>query len=135
MSKEQYPVNPTPEQIQEWQAKFGEVFKVHVGRETDWIDDPNYDEKNDPDGIGAEKIEVVTNEGYTAYLRIPSRQTIAFAQVARKTGADIKFNETLLNGCWLGGNPIIKTRDDLFLGVSAVLHELIDVKEAVLEKL
>ena len=36
--------------------------------------------------------------------------------------------------CWLGGDETIKTDDAKFLGVSSVLTELIEVKEAELKK-
>ena len=47
----------------------------------------------------------------------------------------IKFNEIMLANCWLGGSEAIKTDDDLFLGASGKLAELIEVKEAELVKL
>jgi hypothetical protein len=47
----------------------------------------------------------------------------------------LKFNEVILNECFVGGSEAIKTDDSLFLGVSAKLAEIIEVKEAELEKL
>lgn len=47
----------------------------------------------------------------------------------------MKYNEFLLNNCWLEGDEIIKTDDALFLGVSAQLAEIIEMKEATLKKL
>lgn len=40
-----------------------------------------------------------------------------------------------LNNCWLAGDEEIKIDDSLFLGVSAKLGELVEVKEAELKKL
>ena len=47
----------------------------------------------------------------------------------------MKYNEIMLRNCWLAGDEEIKTDDALFLGVSAKLGELIDIKEAELKKL
>ena len=46
-----------------------------------------------------------------------------------------KHGKFLLNNCWLEGDEIIKTDDALFLGVSAQLAEIIEIKEATLKKL
>lgn len=73
-------------------------------------------------------------DGKTAYVHRPSRKTLSYASsVATKD--PLKFNEILLNGCWLGGDEEIKTDDALFLSASAKLAELIEVKEAELKKL
>ena len=47
----------------------------------------------------------------------------------------MKFNEVILNECWLDGDEEIRTNDTLFLSVSGKIAELIEVKEAELEKL
>jgi hypothetical protein len=91
------------EQIQEWKAKHGDIFKITV-------------------------------DGKEAFLKKPSRKTLGYASVAGKTNP-LKFNEVLLNDCWLGGDEVIKTNDELFLSVSGKLADLLEVKEAELEKL
>ena len=48
---------------------------------------------------------------------------------------EAQFNEILLSDCFIGGSEKVKTDDGLFLGVSAKLAELIEVKESELEKL
>jgi len=73
-------------------------------------------------------------EDKVCYLKKPSRKALGYASVAGKDNP-LKFNEVLLNDCWLGGDEEIKTNDDLFLSVSPKLTELIEVKEAELEKL
>lgn len=73
-------------------------------------------------------------EGKTAYLRKPDRKTLSYAtSVASKD--PMKFNEIMLNGCWLDGDEEIKTNDSLFLSAAAKIAELIEVKEAELVKL
>ena len=64
----------------------------------------------------------------------PSRQALSAAAVVGKNDP-MKYNEILLNNCWLDGDEEIKTDDSLFLGVSAKLGELVEVKEAELKKL
>ena len=80
------------------------------------------------------EIYAVKCDGHVAYLKKPSRKAISYASVAGKTDP-IKFNEAILNDCFIGGSEAVKTDDSLFLGVSAKLAELIEVKEAELEKL
>jgi hypothetical protein len=69
-----------------------------------------------------------------AYLKRPSRKALGYASVSGKDNP-LKFNEVLLNDCWLGGDEAIKTDDTLFLSASAKIAELIHVEEAELEKL
>ena len=79
-------------------------------------------------------IYVLNIEGKEAYLRTPDRQTLSYASTLA-TKDPLKFNEVVLNNCWLGGDEEIKTDDALFLAVSSKLPDLIQIKEATLEKL
>lgn len=81
-----------------------------------------------------ENVFCITIEDKKAYLKSPDRKTLSFASTLA-TSSPLKFNEVLLNGCWLGGDEEIKTNDTLFLSASSKLAELIEVKEALLEKL
>lgn len=80
------------------------------------------------------EIYAVKCGGHIAYLKSPSRKALSYASMAGKTDP-LKFNEVILNECFVGGSEAIKTDDSLFLGVSAKLAEIIEVKEAELEKL
>ena len=73
-------------------------------------------------------------EGHICYLKKPSRKNISYASVAGKIDP-LKFNEVLLRDCWLGGSEEIRKNDEMFMAASGVLDQLIDVKEAELEKL
>jgi hypothetical protein len=73
-------------------------------------------------------------EDRACYLKKPSRRALGYASVAGKDNP-MKFNEAILNDCWLDGDSDIKTDDTLFLSVSAKIAELIQVKEAELEEL
>lgn len=79
-------------------------------------------------------VYVLNIEGKKAYLRTPDRQTLSYASTLA-TKDPLKFNEVVLNNCWLGGDEEIKTDDALFLSASSKLGELIQIKEATLEKL
>lgn len=79
-------------------------------------------------------VFAVKTEGHICYLKKPNRKAISYASVAGKTDP-LKFNETLLRECWLGGSDEIRKNDDMFMAASGVLSELIVIKEAELEKL
>ena len=77
------------------------------------------------------KVEV---EDKKCFLHKPDRKTLSYA-TSIATKDPIKFNEIILNGCWIAGDEEIKSDDRLFLSVSSQLAELIQVKEATLVKL
>ena len=79
-------------------------------------------------------VYVLNIEGKKAYLRTPDPQTLSYASTLA-TKDPLKFNEAILTNCWLGGDEEIKTDDALFLSASSKLGELIQIKEATLEKL
>lgn len=70
----------------------------------------------------------------SCYLRKPSRKTMGYAAMASKDNP-LKFNEVILDGCWIAGDEEIRTNDDLFMSVSAKVGKLIEIKEAELVKL
>lgn len=76
----------------------------------------------------------VNVDGRTAYLKRPDRKVLGAASVLGKDDP-MKYNETLLENCWLGGDEEIKTDDSLFLGVSSVLAEIIEIKKAEIKKI
>ncbi|KMQ70240.1 hypothetical protein [Chryseobacterium koreense] len=76
----------------------------------------------------------ITVEDKVCYLKTPDRKALSYASsVASKD--PLKFNEILLKSAWLAGDEEIKTDDTLFLSASSKLAEIIEVKEAELEKL
>jgi hypothetical protein len=79
-------------------------------------------------------VFLLSVEGKACYLRQPSRKTLSYASAAGRQDA-LKFNEILLNECWLGGDEDIRKNDSLFLSVSARLSEIVEIKEAELVKL
>jgi hypothetical protein len=76
----------------------------------------------------------ITVDGKVAYFRKPSRKTLGYAAVAGKENP-LKFNEVIMRDCFLGGDEEIKTDDTLFLSASSKIGDIIETKEAELEKL
>ena len=72
-------------------------------------------------------IYAIKVDGHVCYLRKPTRRDLSFASSAGKKDP-LKFNETLLRDCWLGGSEAIRRDDDKFMGASGDA-------EAELEKL
>lgn len=79
-------------------------------------------------------LYLIKVEDYSCLLKKPSRKILSYAS-SIGTKDPIKFNELLLNNCWVDGDEVIKTDDELFLAVSTKLGELINIKTAELEKL
>jgi hypothetical protein len=73
-------------------------------------------------------------DGHIAYFKKPDRKTLSFATVAGSKDP-IKFNEALMNNCFIGGSEDVKTDDSLFFSASGKLADLIEIKEAELVKL
>ena len=80
------------------------------------------------------EVFVLRVDDKVAYLRTPDRATLSYASTLA-TKDPMKFSEAILTNCWLGGDEEIKTDDALFLSASSKLGELIQIKEATLEKL
>ena len=79
-------------------------------------------------------IYAIKVDGHVCYLRKPTRRDLSFASSAGKKDP-LKFNETLLRDCWLGGSEAIRRDDDKFMGASGVLDKIIPDAEAEREKL
>lgn len=72
-------------------------------------------------------------DGEQCWLKAPDRKALSYAS---RAGAQdpMKFNEVILDQCWLCGDEQIKTDDMLFLSASGQLAGIIEVKQAELEK-
>jgi hypothetical protein len=73
-------------------------------------------------------------EDKACLVKRPSRKAISYA-ASIGTKDPLKFNEILLNECFIEGDPEIKTDDSYFLGASNKLAVLIESRQAELEKL
>lgn len=67
-----------------------------------------------------------------AYVRNPNRKELSYISQIKDP---IKFNEALLDACWLDGDTEIKTDDTIFMGLSEKIALLLDFQEVELEKL
>ena len=77
-----------------------------------------------------------TVEDKVAYFRRPTRQELSYASIASNQTKDaIKYSETLLNSCWLGGDRDILEVDEYFIGAMSVLDALSEVKIGEVKKL
>ncbi len=100
----------TPEQIAEWKktAPFGSVYELTV--------------------------EVPDKETKKCYLKHADRKILGCASV--EGGLDpIKFNEIIINNCWLGGDEEIRTNDEYFLACGKQLDVVLKTGSAVIKKL
>ena len=80
------------------------------------------------------KVYFIKVEESICYLKKPSRKALSYASVAGQYDP-LKFNEVLLNDCWLSGDEDIKTDDTKFLSVSQKLSELVEIVDAELGEL
>jgi len=79
-------------------------------------------------------VKEVEVDGHVCYLRMPDRKILGMAS-ALGGNDPIKFNELLLNNCWLGGSEVIKSDDQLFLSIGPALAELLTFKQAKIKNL
>lgn len=125
-------INPTKEQIEQWKLQYGRVFILKFPPRTRTIRNPKFGES---DGE-PEFIEETFASEKVAYLKKPTRQHLKFAQAAlKKQNSELDFNETLLNNCWIDGDPEIKTDDAYILGAGAFIGNILDIADAELEEL
>ena len=78
-------------------------------------------------------FEVVATDK-VCYLKRPDRKTLQAADVIGRDDP-MRYNEIVLENCWLGGDDRIKTDDIYFLEVMPTLQDLIDYGKATLKKL
>lgn len=77
-----------------------------------------------------------TVEDKVGYFRKPTRQELSYASVASNQGKDtIKYTETIMNSCWLGGDREILEKDEYFIGAMSVIEALAEVKIGEVKKL
>lgn len=72
------------------------------------------------------------DENLAAYCRRPKRKEMSFLGQIKDP---IKFNEKLLDVCWIAGDQEIKTDDNVFLGLSEKIPMLLEYSQVKLEKL
>lgn len=76
----------------------------------------------------------ISVEDKVCYLHKPSRKTMGYAAMASKDNP-LRFNEVILNDCWIAGDEDLRTDDELFMSVSGRIGEIVEIKQAELKKL
>ena len=79
-------------------------------------------------------VYLIEVDGRNAYLKAPGRNELSYAATVGAKDP-MKFNEAILQRCWLAGDEEIKTEDRLFMGVASKLDEIIETSEATVKKL
>lgn len=77
--------------------------------------------------------EVKVEDKY-GYLKKPDRKILSFATSVGQNDP-MKFNEMVLNNCWIDGDIDLKNKDEYFFALVAKMNELIEIKEAEIKKL
>jgi len=80
-----------------------------------------------------EIFEVVIDDA-VCYLKKPDRKTLSFASSVGDKDP-MKFNEIMLDNCWVAGAEKIKTDDSYFFACIEKMEVLIQVKQAEIKKL
>jgi hypothetical protein len=73
-------------------------------------------------------------EDKTCYLHKPNRQTLSAAATLGQTDP-MRYNEVVVNNCWIAGVEEFKTDDSYFFALSEKLIELVELKTAEIKKL
>jgi hypothetical protein len=73
-------------------------------------------------------------DGKEVFLKKPDRKVLSLAMTKAQTNP-LGFAEVILNNCFLGGDADVKTDDNYFLGASAQLEKVMEVKSAEIKKL
>jgi hypothetical protein len=76
----------------------------------------------------------VTCEDKVCYLKKPDRSTLSYATTVGQSDP-MKYNEVVLENCWITGDPEFKTNDEYFLAAIGVMEALVEYKTAEIKKL
>lgn len=80
------------------------------------------------------EIFKITVEDKCCFVKRPDRKTLSYASTIGQKDI-LKFNEVILNNCWIEGDEEIRNDDYMFLAACGKVSNLIEVKKAELEKL
>ncbi len=72
--------------------------------------------------------------GYTCYLKKPTRRIYSMA-LSQGQKSPMRFNEIIINNCWVGGDETIRDQDDLFYAACGQIDVLIPEVAADIKKL
>lgn len=72
--------------------------------------------------------------GYTCYLKKPTRRIYSMA-LSQGQKSPMRFNEIIINNCWIAGDEQIREDDDLFYAACGQIDVLIPEVAADIKKL
>lgn len=72
--------------------------------------------------------------GYTCYLKKPTRRIYSMA-LSQGQKSPMRFNEIIINNCWIAGDEQIRDDDDLFYAACGQIDVLIPEVAADIKKL
>lgn len=72
--------------------------------------------------------------GYTCYLKKPTRRIYSMA-LSQGQKSPMRFNEIIINNCWITGDEQIREEDDLFYAACGQIDVLIPEVAADIKKL
>jgi len=79
-----------------------------------------------------------TGNVHYGYFKKPGRQQMDFASSEAAKGGKFsvdRFNSSLANNCWIGGDEAMRTDEDLFMSASTQFGELAKVYQAEIKEL
>jgi hypothetical protein len=79
-------------------------------------------------------VFVVIIEDAVCYLHKPDRKVISAAATLGQSDP-MRFNEVLIENCWISGDERIKTDNDYFFALVEKAEELLKFKTAEIKKL
>jgi hypothetical protein len=79
-------------------------------------------------------IFLIEAEGHQAIVRTPTRHELGYAATVSKNDP-LKFNDVILNKCWIEGDEEIRTDDRIFMAVANQLDTIVETAEASIKKL
>ncbi|WP_271783870.1 hypothetical protein [Aquimarina algiphila] len=80
-----------------------------------------------------QQMEIEDSE-YKAILKEPTREDIKFAGLASKKDP-MKFNQVILERCWVFGDREIQDNTGLFLSACKEMDKILGIKKVTLKKL
>lgn len=85
-------------------------------------------------GATATIFKYKAEDGKVAFLRSVDRDTYS-AAVNKLSTSSVKFNETIIENIWLGGDEEIKKVDRYFFGLVEFIEQLMAKKKGSLQEL
>lgn len=80
------------------------------------------------------KVYTYKCDGRICYLKPVGRDAYSLA-TSKISTSPAKYNETIIEQCWLGGDDTLRTQDNYYFGLKDITDELMDKKAGELGEL